>query len=74
MKFDKNNDYGEDIRINDIVYIKFKVLEKFQSGDVKLQYLPRRGKDEYAARRINAIFIKRPKSKILKWLVNKLAV
>ena len=74
MKFDKDNDYGEDISINDIVYIKLKVLEKFPNGDIKLQYLPRRGKYEYAAKRVNAIFIKRPKLKILKWLVNKLAV
>lgn len=53
-------DEGYDINVGDIVFIKFEVIEPpTRYGDIKLKYFPRRGQDEYAARKVNAVFIKR---------------
>jgi hypothetical protein len=70
----KDMDLGVDLRVGDIVYIKAKIMAGvYNGGDVEIQYLPRNGYDEYAKKRINAIFLKRPKNKIIKWVVNTFA-
>lgn len=64
---DKGIDEGYDINVGDIVLIKYEVIEPpTKYGDVKMRLFPRNGNDEYAASRINAVFIKRPKSRWLK--------
>ena len=63
MKLGANSgvDEGYDLNVGDTVFIKFGVVEPpDRCGDVKLQFFPRNGKDEYGARRINSVFIKRP--------------
>jgi len=68
MKF-TDYDSGDDIRVGDIVFIKYKVLDVSQPDNPKLQFLPRNGKDEYAAKNIASIFLKRPKSRFIKRLL-----
>lgn len=53
-------DEGYDLNVGDIVFIKFEVIgPPSDYGDVKLRYFPRNRKDEYGARKVNAVFIKR---------------
>lgn len=71
MNLDKYEDRGKDLKKGDIVFIKFEVIEEpTAAGDCKLRYYARNGKDEYAARSTNAVFIKRPNSRLLKRIVN----
>lgn len=73
MRLDNCEDSASDLAVGDIVFIKLRVLEPpTKTNDVKLQYLPRTGKNEYAANSVNSIFIKRPRSKLLQMLINKL--
>jgi len=68
---DTGVDNGSDLRVGDIVFIKFIVLELPTAiGDVKLQYLPRNGKDEYAGSTIASVFVKRPSAVWVKNLLN----
>ena len=64
-------DEGYDINVGDIIFIKYEVIEPpTKYGDVKLKLFPRNGKDEYAASRINAVFLKRPGYRWLKNILN----
>jgi hypothetical protein len=68
-----HTDDATDLQKGDIVFIKFEVLEPPTNlGDVRLRYYARRGADEYAAKSVNSIFIKRPKSRLLKRIINKI--
>ncbi len=67
----KYSDNGDGLKKGDIVFIKFEVLETPSPvGDCKLRFLPRNGKDEYAAKSINAVFIKRPAARLAQRFVN----
>lgn len=71
MELDRYTDRGGDIRKGDFVFIKFEVLEDPKpTGDCRLRYCARNGKDEYAASSVNAVFIKRPTSALMKRLLN----
>lgn len=49
----------QDLRRDDIVWVKFVVVEPpTKLGDVFLQLLPRPGVDEYARHRINDAFLR----------------
>jgi hypothetical protein len=74
MRLDAGLDDGTDLSVGDVVFIKYKVIEEpTAAGDVKLQYLPRNGQSEYAARSVNAVFVKRPGQRWLKRLLNRVA-
>lgn len=69
LDIDIGIDNGYDLNVGDIVFIKFEVIGPPTSyGDVRLRLFPRNGKDEYAADRINAVFVKRPGGP--RWLKN----
>jgi hypothetical protein len=64
---------GKDLQPGDVVFIKFEVLEPATAhGDVKLRYYARDGHNEYAAKSVNSIFIKRSRFKLIRKLVNYL--
>jgi hypothetical protein len=66
-------DNGKDLQKGDIVFIKFEVMENPTAcGDVRLRYFARNGFSEYAASSINAIFIKRPQTRFVKNLLNRI--
>lgn len=70
MKLTEDEDAGQDLKVGDIVFIKFIVASKpTPVGDVRLQYIARNGRDEYASRSVNSIFLKRPSSRLMKWIV-----
>ena len=74
MKLDTYVDEGYDLNVGDIVFIKFEVIKPpTASGDTELRYFARNGKNEYAARRVNAIFIKRPSKRWVKRIWNYVA-
>lgn len=73
MKLDSKMgiDEGFDLNVGDIVFIKYQVIEPPTAwGDIKIRLFPRNGKDEYAASRVNAVFIKRPGPRWLKRIFN----
>jgi hypothetical protein len=64
-------DWGPDLQSGDIVYIKCEVLEEVTPEcGVRVRNFPRRGKNEHSAMMIAPIFLKRPKSRIMKWVCN----
>lgn len=64
-------DEGYDLNVGDVVFIKYQVIEPpTRYGDVKLRLFPRNGKDEYAAKKVNAVFIKRPGQRWAKRMLN----
>lgn len=69
----KTEDYGQDLEIGDIVFIKCYVASNPNThGDVELQYVGRNRYNGYGKSSTNSIFLKRYRSRFMKWIVKKL--
>jgi hypothetical protein len=66
MNLEGKEDFGEDLKIGDVVWIK-GVIDQLPNkyGDVKVRYFARPNYEEYARPSVNPIFLRRSK---LNWL------